>query len=79
MLVYLRDPHLKHAHSQHDSICYTIKMKNTKYLFPSSGMLYISGFQKIVIWFKIARYGGGGSCDVGGRSETDGHTEMMIP
>ena len=29
-------------------------------------MMYISGLQKIVIWFKIARYGGGGRCDGGG-------------
>jgi len=45
--------------------------------------MYISGFQKIVSWFKTARYGGDGSCDGGGvggrRSETDGHTEMVIP
>jgi len=40
-------------------------------------MMYISGFQKIVSWFKTARYGGGGGG--GRRSETDGHTEIMIP
>jgi len=48
MLVYLCDSHLKHVHSQHDSICYSIKLKNTKYLFSPSGTMYISGFHKIV-------------------------------
>ena len=78
VLLCLYDSHLKRVHNQHDGVCCSIKLKNT---FLSSGMMYKSSFPKFVSWFKIARYRGGGDCGGGGgeRTETDGHTEMMIP